>query len=111
VDAPSGTALMLGAAAAAGRGTGLEALRLPPHETTDGPRRGGGIGFAALRAGTSAGEHRVLLAGDGERIELVHVAESRAIFARGAVRAARWLAGRKPGRYRMADIFGLAKAG
>lgn len=108
VDAPSGTALMLGAAAAAGRGAELGALRLPPHAATDGPRRGGGIGFAALRAGSSAGEHRVLIAGEGERIELVHVAESRAIFARGAVRAARWLAGRRPGRYRMADIFGLA---
>jgi 4-hydroxy-tetrahydrodipicolinate reductase len=107
VDAPSGTALFLGEAAAEGRGQPLEALRLPPHTAASGARRPGGIGFASLRGGSSAGEHRVLLAGEGERIELVHVAESREIFARGAVKAARWLAGQKPGRYTMANIFGL----
>jgi 4-hydroxy-tetrahydrodipicolinate reductase len=107
VDAPSGTALFLGAAAAEGRGQPLEALRLPPHSVASGARRPGGIGFASLRGGSSAGEHRVMLAGEGERIELVHVAESREIFARGAVKAARWLAGQKPGRYTMANIFGL----
>jgi 4-hydroxy-tetrahydrodipicolinate reductase len=104
VDAPSGTALMLGEAAARGRGVALDALRLPPHESARASRRAGGIGFATLRAGTSAGEHRVVLAGDGERVELLHVAETRDVFANGAVRAARWLAGRKPGRYEMADI-------
>ena len=107
VDAPSGTALFLGEAAARGRGAPLETLRLPPYETNPGARRPGGIGFASLRGGTAAGDHRVLLAGDGERIELAHIAEGRDIFAKGAVKAARWLAGRKPGRYRMADIFGL----
>jgi 4-hydroxy-tetrahydrodipicolinate reductase len=107
VDAPSGTALFLGEAAAEGRGQPLEALRLPPHTIASGVRRPGGIGFASLRGGSSAGEHRVMLAGEGERIELVHVAESREIFARGAVKAARWLAGQKPGRYTMANIFGL----
>jgi 4-hydroxy-tetrahydrodipicolinate reductase len=107
VDAPSGTALVLGEAAAAGRGARLDALRLPPHTATSGARAAGGIGFAASRGGSSAGEHRVLLLGEGERIELVHIAENREIFARGAVRAARWLAGRKPGRYGMADMFGL----
>lgn len=107
VDAPSGTALYLGVAAAEGRGATLDALRLPPHSAASGARKPGGIGFASLRGGSSAGEHRVLIAGEGERIELVHVAESREIFARGAVKAARWLAGQKPGRYTMADIFGL----
>jgi 4-hydroxy-tetrahydrodipicolinate reductase len=107
VDAPSGTALFLGEAAARGRGAPLETLRLPPHDGDSGPRRPGGIGFASLRGGSVAGDHRVVLAGEGERIELGHVAEGRDIFARGAVKAARWLAGRRPGRYRMADIFGL----
>lgn len=105
VDAPSGTALFLGEAAARGRGRPLAELRLPPHEEERGPRRAGGIGFATLRGGSVAGEHKVILAGEGERIELGHVAEGREIFAGGAVRAARWLAGRKPGRYAMADIF------
>jgi 4-hydroxy-tetrahydrodipicolinate reductase len=107
VDAPSGTALFLGEAAAQGRGSSLDALRLPPHTAASGARKPGGIGFASMRGGSSAGEHRVLLAGEGERIELVHVAEGREIFARGAVKAARWLSGQKPGRYTMADIFGL----
>lgn len=107
VDAPSGTALFLGEAAAKGRGAPLETLRLSPHETSPGPRRAGGIGFASLRGGSAAGDHHVMLAGEGERITLSHVAESRDIFARGAVKAARWLSGRSPGRYRMADIFGL----
>lgn len=105
VDAPSGTALFLGEAAARGRGATLAALRLEPHELHRQTRKIGGIGFATLRGGSSAGEHKVILAGDGERLELGHVAESRDIFARGAVRAAQWLAGRKPGRYTMADLF------
>jgi 4-hydroxy-tetrahydrodipicolinate reductase len=107
VDAPSGTALFLGDAAARGRGAPLETLRLPPHEDTSGPRRAGGIGFATMRGGSAAGDHRVLLAGEGERIEFAHLAESRDIFAKGAVKAARWLAAKPAGRYRMADLFGL----
>jgi 4-hydroxy-tetrahydrodipicolinate reductase len=107
VDAPSGTALFLGEAAARGRGAPLETLRLPPHEQSSEPRRAGGIGFATLRGGSAAGDHRVLLATDGERIELSHLAEGRDIFAKGAVRAARWLADKPAGRYRMAQIFGL----
>lgn len=100
-DAPSGTALMLGAAAARARGTTLAAVRdLPRHEAP------GGIGFAALRGGSAAGEHMVLLAGDGERIELHHKAEGRDLFAAGAVRAAAWLVGRAPGRYTMDDVLG-----
>ncbi|MGQ5702656.1 4-hydroxy-tetrahydrodipicolinate reductase [Sandaracinobacteroides sp. A072] len=112
VDAPSGTALYLGEAAARGRGAPLSELRLPAHEGMTGPRRGGGIGFAALRGGSAAGDHRVILAGEGERIELGHVAENREIFARGAVRGARWVAKQKPGRYAMADMFrdALSKA-
>lgn len=107
VDAPSGTALYLGEAAARGRGKRLDELMIPPHTSTSGARRAGGIGFASLRGGSAAGEHKVILAGEGERLELGHVAESREIFARGAVKAARWLSSQKPGRYRMADIFGL----
>ena len=110
VDAPSGTALHLGAAAASGRGSTLEALRLPPYTATSGVRRPGGIGFASLRGGSAAGDHRVLFATEGERIELSHFAENREIFARGAVAAARWLAGQKVGRYQMADLFGLNPA-
>ncbi len=104
-DAPSGTALFLAEAAARGRGLPLAELRLPPRDSDSEARRPGGIGFASLRGGSAAGEHKVILAGEGERIELGHVAEGRDIFAAGAVRAARWLAGRKPGRYAMADIF------
>jgi 4-hydroxy-tetrahydrodipicolinate reductase len=106
LDAPSGTALLLGEAAARGRGARLSELRLPAHASAPEPRPAGGIGFAVLRGGSTAGEHRVILAGEGERVELAHVAESRDVFAAGAVRAARWLAGRRPGRYRMADLFG-----
>ncbi len=100
-DAPSGTALMLGAAAARARGTTLAAVR-------DRPRDGapGGIGFAALRGGSVAGDHMVLLAGDGERIELHHKVEGRDLFAAGAVRAAAWLARCPPGRYTMDDVLG-----
>jgi 4-hydroxy-tetrahydrodipicolinate reductase len=105
-DAPSGTALLLAAAAAAGRGGTLADLArtdragAPPVVREDGT-----IGLAALRGGSVAGDHQVVFAGDGERVELGHRAESRAIFARGAVRAAAWLAGRAPGRYAMSDIF------
>ena len=105
VDAPSGTALFLGEAAARGRGASLPALRLDPHETNRDARRPAGIGFASLRGGSSPGEHKVIFAGEGERLELAHIAESREIFARGAVKAARWLAGKPAGRYTMGDIF------
>ena len=103
-DAPSGTALLLGEAAAAGRGAALDTLRAGCH---DGPRREGAIGFASLRGGTVAGEHSVILAGEQERLTLSHSAENRAIFARGAVRAAVWLIGQPPGRYTMDDVLGL----
>jgi 4-hydroxy-tetrahydrodipicolinate reductase len=111
VDAPSGTALLLGEAAAAGRGIDLgansergRANNLGGHT---GAREKGAIGFASLRGGTVAGEHAVILAGDEERITLSHSAESRMIFARGAVRAAEWLIGRAPGRYTMPQVLGL----
>lgn len=101
-DAPSGTALLLGQAAAKGRGHALD-----PVTERGGVRAPGAIGFASLRGGSVAGDHMVVLAADGERIELGHRAESRVIFARGALRAAQWLVGRKAGRYTMADVLGL----
>jgi 4-hydroxy-tetrahydrodipicolinate reductase len=107
VDAPSGTALLLGEAAAAGRGEGLDALRAPAREAINAARTAGQIGFASLRGGTVAGDHQVVFAGEGERIELGHRAESRAIFAQGAIAAAQWLAGKPAGRYAMADVLGL----
>jgi 4-hydroxy-tetrahydrodipicolinate reductase len=107
VDAPSGTALLLATAAANGRGKSLPELsRFDRFDSTD-PRDPGSIGFASLRGGSVAGDHLVVLAADGERIELGHRAESREIFARGAVRAALWLAGKPAGRYTMADMLGL----
>jgi 4-hydroxy-tetrahydrodipicolinate reductase len=108
VDAPSGTALLLGEAAAQGRDVELEAVRARGREGLTGPRAAGEIGFAVLRGGSVAGDHQVILAGEGERIELGHRAESRAIFAGGALRAALWLHGRPPGRYGMAQVLGLA---
>jgi len=110
LDAPSGTALLLGEAAAGGRGASLESLRLPPHETQDMARRAGGIGFATVRAGSIAGDHQVVLASEGERIILSHSAENRDIFAAGAVRAARWLAKQPAGRYTMGDMLGIRRA-
>jgi 4-hydroxy-tetrahydrodipicolinate reductase len=107
VDAPSGTALLLAQAAANGRGKSLPELsRFDRFDSTDA-REPGTIGFASLRGGSVAGDHMVVLAGEGERIELGHRAESRDIFARGAVKAALWLAGQPPGRYAMADVLGL----
>lgn len=108
VDAPSGTALLLGEAAAAGRGIALGDNAERGRDGLTGPRRPGAIGFAALRGGSVVGEHRAVFAGEGERVELAHIAEDRTIFARGAVRAALWLNGRKPGLYSMADVLGLA---
>lgn len=107
VDAPSGTALLLGEAAAAGRGIALDDNRESGRDGQTGPRAEGAIGFASLRGGTVAGEHAVILAGEEERITLAHSAENRAIFARGAVRAAEWLLGKAPGRYSMGDVLVL----
>ncbi|MEX2129323.1 MAG: 4-hydroxy-tetrahydrodipicolinate reductase [Xanthobacteraceae bacterium] len=108
IDAPSGTALLLGRAAAEGRGTYLEKRKIASREGHTGARRSGDIGFAALRGGTVVGDHRVIFAGPAERIELVHKAEDRMIFARGALAAAVWGKGKKPGLYSMADVLGLA---
>jgi 4-hydroxy-tetrahydrodipicolinate reductase len=107
VDAPSGTALLLGEAAAKGR-----AVDLKDHSDRDcdgitGARKAGNIGFASLRGGSVAGDHMVIFASDNERIELVHRAENRAIFANGAVKAAVWLMRQKPGRYNMQEVLGL----
>lgn len=104
VDAPSGTALLLGKAAAEGRGIELAANSESGRDGHTGARQEGAIGFAALRGGTVAGEHSVILAGEEERLTLSHSAENRMIFARGAVRAAEWLIGRAPGRYTMDDV-------
>ena len=108
VDAPSGTALLLGRAAAQGRGVSLDEKAVRAREGHTGAREDGAIGFAALRGGTVVGEHRVVLAGPHERLELAHVAEDRMIFANGAVAAARWAQGKKPGLYSMADVLGLS---
>lgn len=107
VDAPSGTALALGQAAARGRGVALETVAVRSRDGITGARREGDIGFATLRGGDVVGEHRVVLAGLGERIELAHIATDRRIFARGAVRAAQWVRGRPPGLYGMADVLGI----
>lgn len=107
VDAPSGTALLLAEAAARGRGAPLSSLRLPPHESGDGARKPGGIGISVVRGGSIAGEHQVILATEGERLILQHSAENRELFAEGAVKAARWLAGKPAGRYTMADMLGI----
>jgi len=108
VDAPSGTALMLGEAAAQGRGVSLAEQSVRSRDGHTGARREGDIGFAALRGGTVVGDHDAIFAGSGERLILSHRAEDRSIFARGAVRAALWGHGRKPGQYSMADVLGLA---
>jgi 4-hydroxy-tetrahydrodipicolinate reductase len=107
VDAPSGTALMLGEAAARGRGVDLAERAVRGRDGHTGARRPGDIGFASVRGGGVVGDHVVVLAGPHERIELVHRAEDRAIFAQGALRAALWARERKPGLYSMADVLGL----
>lgn len=107
VDAPSGTALMLGQAAADGRGQPLEDLRTPAREGITGVRPQGSIGFAAIRGGDVVGEHDVIFAAAGERVVLRHLATDRAIFARGALRAALWGQDKGPGEYDMADVLGL----
>lgn len=107
VDSPSGTAQLLGEAVAAARGVALEDASERGRDGHCGPRAEGTIGFASLRGGTMAGEHSVIFAGTEERLTLTHNAESRAIFARGAVRAAEWLIGREQGRYSMSQVLGL----
>ena len=108
VDAPSGTALMLGRAAAEGRGIELDKHSVKSRDGHTGTRKAGDIGFAALRGGSVVGEHSVIFAGPAERVELVHKAEDRMIFARGALHAALWARTQKPGLYSMADVLGLA---
>jgi 4-hydroxy-tetrahydrodipicolinate reductase len=107
VDAPSGTALALGRAAAAARGVAFDEVAVRGRDGITGPRRAGAIGFAAIRGGDNIGEHHVIFAGSGERLELTHSATDRGIYAKGAVRAALWLAGRPPGLYGMKDVLGL----
>ena len=107
VDAPSGTALMLGQAAAVGRGVELSSHSVRVRDGHTGARRRGDIGFATLRGGNVVGEHTVIFAGEGERIELTHRATDRGIFARGAVKAALWGRGKEPGLYAMTDVLGI----
>jgi 4-hydroxy-tetrahydrodipicolinate reductase len=107
IDAPSGTALMFGRAAAEGRGIDLATHSERGRDGETGARKPGDIGFASLRGGTVVGEHSVIFAGPAERIELVHRAEDRMIFARGALHAALWARGQKPGLYSMMDVLGL----
>jgi len=107
VDAPSGTALLLGRAAAAGRGVALDDVACRSRDGIVGARPKGEIGFATLRGGDVVGDHTVIFAAEGERVEIAHKAGSRAIFARGAIRAALWAKDRKPGLYGMKDVLGL----
>ena len=107
VDAPSGTALMLGQAAADGRGVSLEKARVSGRDGITGARERGTIGFSAIRGGDIVGEHDMIFAGEGERVILRHMATDRSIFARGALRAALWGQGQKPGQYDMMDVLGI----
>jgi 4-hydroxy-tetrahydrodipicolinate reductase len=107
VDAPSGTALGLGRAAARGREVALDSVWCKSRDGHTGARPRGEIGFATLRGGDVVGDHTVMFAADGERVELTHKASSRAVFAKGAVRAARWAAGKPAGLYSMRDVLGL----
>jgi 4-hydroxy-tetrahydrodipicolinate reductase len=107
VDAPSGTALTLGEAAARGRGVALRRVAKRSRDGQVGPRVKGEIGFAALRGGDVVGDHTILFAADGERVEITHKASSREIFARGAVKAVLWAAGKAPGLYSMKDVLGF----
>jgi 4-hydroxy-tetrahydrodipicolinate reductase len=108
IDAPSGTALLLGRAAAEGRNIDLGQRSVRARDGVTGARHAGDIGFAALRGGTVVGDHTVIFAGPAERVELSHKAEDRMIFARGALKAAQWAKGQKPGLYSMADVLGLS---
>ncbi len=107
VDAPSGTAIGLGEAAATGRGVDLAAVSQAGRDGITGERKAGDIGFASLRGGDVVGDHSVIFAGAGERVELTHKAASRVIFSRGAVRAARWAADQPAGLYSMQDVLGI----
>jgi 4-hydroxy-tetrahydrodipicolinate reductase len=107
VDAPSGTALMLGEAAAEGRGVALKEVRDSGRDGITGARKRGDIGFTAIRGGDVVGEHDVIFAADGERIVLRHLATDRGIFARGALKAALWGQDKGPGEYDMMDVLGL----
>ena len=107
VDAPSGTALALGRAVATARGAAFEAVQQRGRDGMTGPRRSGDIGFAALRGGDAVGDHHVVFAGAGERLELIHRATSRSIYAKGAVQAALWATGRPPGLYGLKEVLGL----
>ncbi|VAW20493.1 4-hydroxy-tetrahydrodipicolinate reductase [hydrothermal vent metagenome] len=107
VDAPSGTALMLGEAAAGGRKIDLEANAIKSRQGIVGARKQGTIGFATLRGGTVVGEHKVIFAGPSERLELTHKAQDRGLFATGAIRAVIWASDQKPGYYSMSDVLGL----
>ena len=110
VDAPSGTALMLGEAAANGRGRDLEDLKTAPYDGITGPREQGKIGFASLRAGGVIGEHTVLFGSEDELLTLSHSAIDRSLFAKGAVAAAAWVRNRRPGLYDMQDVLGFRQA-
>jgi 4-hydroxy-tetrahydrodipicolinate reductase len=110
VDAPSGTALMLGKAAADGRGVDLAKVSARGRDGHTGERRRGDIGFASLRGGSVVGDHSVIFAAEGERIELTHLAADRGIFARGAVKAALWGRGKGPGLFSMMDVLGIEGA-
>ncbi len=110
-DAPSGTALILGEAAARGRGTTLRRVAKRGRDGQTGPRAKGEIGFAAIRGGDVVGDHTVIFAVDGERVEVTHKASNREIFARGAVKAVLWAAGKAPGLYTMKDVLGFSIAG
>ncbi|MDO8606978.1 MAG: 4-hydroxy-tetrahydrodipicolinate reductase [Phaeospirillum sp.] len=107
VDAPSGTALGLGRAAALGRAVALDGVWCKSRDGHTGARPAGQIGFATLRGGDVVGDHTVMFAAEGERVELTHKASNRAVFAKGAVRAARWAKGKPPGLYSMRDVLGL----
>jgi 4-hydroxy-tetrahydrodipicolinate reductase len=107
VDAPSGTALMLGEAAAEGRSIVLKTASARGRDGHTGARRRGDIGFASLRGGSVIGEHSVIFASDSERIEITHKADDRGLFARGAIKAALWGRGKGPGLFSMADVLGL----
>jgi 4-hydroxy-tetrahydrodipicolinate reductase len=107
IDAPSGTALALAEAAAQGRNTNLKAKGIYDRKGKSGPRKRGDIGFAVLRGGDVVGDHSVIFAGDGERVELTHKASDRRIFAQGALVAAKWIVQQQPGRYSMKDVLGF----
>lgn len=106
-DAPSGTALALGLSAAKGRGLALDKAAVRGRDGITGERKKDTIGFAALRGGDVVGDHTVMFAGEGERLELTHKASSRSIYARGAIRAALWAHRQKPGLYSMKDVLGI----